>query len=101
MDEDHQINIENNIIKNQEEYDNKSKIVQQISRYADNIFELNPSLFIAFLKYFTFLCEKDNNIINYINMTILPLQLLRLCTRYKPSNKIPEKNNIFFVIFRD
>ena len=100
MDEDNQINIENNIIKNQEEYDNKSKIVQQISRYADNIFELNPSLFIAFLKYFTFLCEKDNNIINYINMTILPLQLLRLCTRYKPSNKIPEKNNIFFVIFR-
>ena len=32
-------------------------------------------------------------------MTIFPLQLLRLCTKYKPS-KVIEKDNIYFVIFR-
>ena len=98
-DRDSIINNEKKMIINQAEYDNISKIVQQISRYADNLFEKNPSLFKAFLKYFTFLCEKDKNIINYINMTILPLQLLRLCTKYKP-NKEMDKDNIFFVIFR-
>ena len=99
IDKDNIINNVNKIIINQAEYDNISKIVQQISRYADTLFEINPSLFIEFLKYFTFLCEKDKNIINYINMTIFPLQLLRLCTRYKV-NKTIEKNNIYFVIFR-
>ena len=77
------INNEKKMIINQTEYDNISKIVQQISRYANTLFETNPTLFISFLKYFTFLCEKDKNIINYINMTIFPLQLLRLCTKYK------------------
>ena len=99
IEKDSVINNENRIIINQNEYDNISKIVQQISRYADILFETNQSLFISFLKYFTFLCEKDKNIINYINMTILPLQLLRLCTKYKPS-KIIAKDNVFFVIFR-
>ena len=99
MDKDNIINNVNKIIINQAEYDNISKIVQQISRYADTLFETNPTLFIEFLKYFTFLCEKDKNIINYINMTIFPLQLLRLCTGYKPT-KVVEKNNIYFVIFR-
>lgn len=99
VDKDNMINNVNKIIINQAEYDNISKIVQQISRYADTLFETNPTLFIEFLKYFTFLCEKDKNIINYINMTIFPLQLLRLCTRYK-SAKVVEKNNIYFVIFR-
>ena len=99
IDKDNIINNVNKIIINQAEYDNISKIVQQISRYADTLFEINPSLFIEFLKYFTFLCEKDKNIINYINMTIFPLQLLRLCTRYKVTKTI-EKNNIYFVIFR-
>ena len=38
-----------------------------------------------------------------INMTIFPLQLLRLCTTYKPIKAIEndkEKYNIYFVIFR-
>ena len=99
MDKDNIINNEKKMIINQAEYDNISKIVQQISRYTDTLFEINPSLFKAFLKYFTFLCEKDKNIINYINMTIFPLQLLRLCTKYKPT-KVIEKDNIYFVIFR-
>ena len=99
VDKDNMINNVNKIIINQAEYDNISKIVQQISRYADTLFETNPTLFIEFLKYFTFLCEKDKNIINYINMTIFPLQLLRLCTRYE-SAKVVEKNNIYCVIFR-
>ena len=99
VDKDSIINNEKKMIINQTEYDNISKIVQQISRYAETLFEENPSLFIAFLKYFTFLCEKDKNIINYINMTIFPLQLLRLCTQYKPT-KVIEKDNIYFVIFR-
>ena len=97
------INNEKKMIINQTEYDNISKIVQQISRYANTLFETNPTLFISFLKYFTFLCEKDKNIINYINMTIFPLQLLRLCTKYKPIKAIEkdkEKDNIYFVIFR-
>ena len=96
------VNNEKEMIINQNEYDNISKIVQQISRYTDTLFEVNQTLFIAFLKYFTFLCEKDKNIINYINMTIFPLQLLRLCTKYKLL-KVTEKdikNNIYFVIFR-
>ena len=99
IDKDNIINNEKKMIINQAEYDNISKIVQQISRYTDELFEVNPILLIAFLKYFTFLCEKDKNIINYINMTIFPLQLLRLCTKYQPG-KVIEKDNIYFIIFR-
>ena len=92
-------NDDNKMMNNMAVNDNISKIVQKISVYADTLFEINKDLFIAFLKYFTFLCIKDENIINYISMTIFPLQLLRLCTRYQPSKNI-EKNNIYFVIFR-
>ena len=93
------INNENNIIKNQAEYDNISKIVQQISRYIFSLFNINKNLLKSFLEYFTFLCEKDKYIINYINMTILPLQLLRLCTKYQ-QNINEEENQIFYTIFR-
>ena len=92
-------NDDNKMMNNMAVNDNISKIVQKISVYADTLFEINKDLFIAFLKYFTYLCIKDENIINYISMTIFPLQLLRLCTRYEPSKNI-EKNNIYFVIFR-
>ena len=47
------INNEKKMIINQTEYDNISKIVQQISRYANTLFETNPTLFNSFLKYFT------------------------------------------------
>ena len=93
-------NNENIIIQNQTEYNNISKMVQQISIYLDKLFEVNPILLMSFLKYFTFLCEKDKNIINYINMTILPLQLLRLCTKYKQDKDNEENDQLFLVIFR-
>ena len=44
------LTIKKKMIINQAEYDNISKIVQQISRYTDTLFEINPTLFIAFLK---------------------------------------------------
>ena len=100
IDKDNFINNENVIIQNQTEYDNISKMVQQISRSIDTLYEVNPTLLISFLQYFTFLCEKDKNIINYINMTILPLQLLRLCTKYKPNKNDENNNKLFLSIFR-
>ena len=100
IDKENILNNENIIIQNQNEYDNISKMVQQISRSIDTLFEVNPILLISFLKYFTFLCEKDKNIINYINMTIIPLQLLRLCTKYKMNKNDEENNKLFLTIFR-
>ena len=100
IDKSNFINNENVIIQNQNEYDNISKMVQQISRLIDTLFQVNPPLLMAFLKYFTFLCEKDKNIINYINMTIIPLQLLRLCTKYKPNKNDDTNDKLFFTIFR-
>ena len=96
-------NFNNNeiiILQNQDVYDNISKMVQQISNSIDKLFEVNPVLLMSFLKYFTFLCEKDKNIINYINMTTIPLQLLRLCTKYKMNKNDEENNKLFFTIFR-
>ena len=93
------INNDNIIIQNQNEYDNISKMVQHLSRSINILFEINPNLLMSFLKYFTFLCEKDKNIINYINMTVIPLQLLRLCAKYKPNNN-EEENKLYFTIFR-
>ena len=98
-DKENIFNNENTIIQNQNEYDNISKMVQHLSRSIITLFEINPILLMSFLKYFTFLCEKDKNIINYINMTIIPLQLLKLCTKYKP-NITEEENKLFFTIFR-
>ena len=100
IDKENILNNENIIIQNQNEYDNISKMVQQISRSIDTLFEVNPILLMSFLKYFTFLCEKDKNIINYINMTIIPLQLLRLCTKYKMNKNDEENNKLFLTIFR-
>ena len=100
IEKEYSISNENIIIQNQDEYDNISKMVQQISRSIYTLFEVNPTLLTSFLKYFTFLCEKDKNIINYINMTILPLQLLRLCTKYIPNKNDEESTKLFFAIFR-
>ena len=100
LDKENSINNENVIIRNQTEYDNISKMVQQVSRSIDKLFEMNPTLLMSFLKYFTFLCEKDKNIINYINMTILPLQLLRLCTKYNQNKNEEDNDKLFLIIFR-
>ena len=95
-------------------FDVDSQIIQRVSRIFGDLYKTNQKLLLAFILYFIKLShrneiknnEKKNqieNISNLYSMTILPFQLLYLCSKYTPakeSQKEIEENKIYYESFK-
>jgi len=95
-------------------FDVDSQIIQRVSRIFGDLYKANQNLLLAFILYFIKLCQKNevknneiknqiDNISNLYSMTILPFQLLYLCSKYIPAKdnqKEKEENKIYYESFK-
>ena len=95
-------------------FDVDSQIIQRVSRIFGDLYKSNQNLLLAFILYFIKLCQKNEvknnenknqmeNISNLYSMTILPFQLLYLCSKYVPdkdNKEEKEANKIYYESFK-
>jgi hypothetical protein len=108
------IKIQTKPVYNNIMFDVDSQIIQRVSRIFGDLYKINQNLLLAFILYFIKLCKKNEaknnenknqieNISNLYSMTILPFQLLYLCSKYVPSKdnqKENEENEIYYESFK-
>ena len=106
--------MENKPAYNNVMFDVDSQIIQRVSRIFGDLYKYNQNLLLAFILYFIKLCQKNDlknnenknqieNISNLYSMTILPFQLLYLCSKYAPAKDYKdekESNKIFYESFK-
>ena len=95
-------------------YDVVSQIIQRVSKIFGTLYKTNQNLLLYFIIYFIKLSKKNkekendnknpnDNISNLYSMTIMPFQLLYLCSKYIPAqdNKNEkEENKIYYKSFK-